>query len=467
MKKTIIYIFLGCLGILFLDSCSKSDSSESVQVSTPPLQIGQPVSDASPLSGAIKGTMLAGKTYSVSGDIIINATDTLVIQPGVHIQMGAGVNVAVKGTLLSLGSKDQPIWFTVPNTTKTDLPGADMSLDNAYKGLWCGINCDTSCSLLILKWTHIEFVGAKFTSALVNGNKVGSNSYGIFFQNPKGFFIMEDSWMYGTVDDAIRPNGKFCIMRNTFEKCGAPGNGGDIINVKSGGTGDAAYNLFIGGATNGTKASNKGGSTIQTNCYFYNNTYVHCGYKQPNPTGRAGSWNFEEGAKGLAYNGLLVNCRTGLRIVISPLADTANIRYGYNYNYGDSQNVMNWIYPPADLTVPQNTDIPYFIPTGFVKGQAMPVYTAPSNLVGANKPMFKNFNLPSAVNHLIDIQAVGNFDFHLQTNSPAIGKGYTGFQPLSIISNQVPIHKFYGATEISLPGIDIGCYQINGSGNQH
>lgn len=467
MKKQFLIRSFYMTILIFLVACSKDSSNETVNVSTPILQVGQAVSDATPLSGAIKGTMISGKTYLVSGDIIINAGDTLVIQPGVRVNMGEGINMAVKGTLLSLGSKEKPIWIGTPNLTKTDIPGADMTTDEAYKGHWCGINCDTSCKLLVIKWTHIEYVGAKFTTSLVNGNKVGNSSYGIFFQNPNGVFVLEDSWMYGTTDDAIRPNGKFCIMRNTFEKCGAPGNGGDIINVKSGGSGDAAYNLFIGGATNGTKASNKGGSTVQANCCFYNNTYIHMGYKQPNPTGRAGSWNFEEGAKGMAYNGLLVNCRTGLRIVISPLADTTNIKYGYNYNYGDSQSVMNWVYPPADLTIPQSSDIPSFTPIGYTWGQAMPVYTAPSNLVTANNPQFVNFPLPAKVGHLIDVQAVGSFDFHLQSSSPAIGKGYTSFTPISISTNHIPKDANYGATDITLPGADIGCYQINGKGNQH
>ena len=35
-------------------------------VSQPQIQVGQPVSDASPLSGSIKGTMLTGKTYTIS-----------------------------------------------------------------------------------------------------------------------------------------------------------------------------------------------------------------------------------------------------------------------------------------------------------------------------------------------------------------------------------------------------------------
>lgn len=463
MKKQLLQFGFIAMMAISLFSCSKSsNSSETINVSTPPYQVGQAVSDAAPLCGSIKGTMLTGKTYTVSCDILINAGDTLLIQPGVTINMGSGVNFGVKGTLLSLGTKAQPIYITVPGITKTDQVGAPMNTDPAYVGKWCGINMDTSCRLCVIKWTHIEYGGAVFGTSQITGNKSGSNSYIIFAQNPNTVLVLEDSWIYGSLDDCMRPNCKFSIMRNTFEKCGSPAIGGDVVNVKSGGVGDAAYNLFIGGATNGTKASNKGGTPVQTNCNFYNNTYIHCGYKQPNPTGRAGSWNYEEGSRGMAYNGLLVNCRTGLRIVNSPLADTMNMSYGYNYNYGDSQAVYNWIYPPADLTYPQPTDIPAFTPTGYVRGQVIPVYTY-NGVVGANKPQFVNFPLPATVNKLIDVQAVGTFDFHLLPSSPCIGKGNTGFAPLAV----VPVNPKFGATEITPPGADLGCYQSNGKGNQH
>ena len=454
---------IGMVAIMALSvySCKKSASEEKNVVSTPPFQLGAAVSDAAPLSGSIKGTMLTGKTYTISGDILVNKGDTLLIQPGATLHMGAGVNFGIKGVLLSLGSKEKPIWITVADVAKTDAPGTNPLGDPAFSGKWCGINADTSCNLLVIKWTHIEFCGAAFGTSQIANNKSGSNSYAVFFQNPYGNFVFEDSWVYGTVDDCMRPNGRFSIMRNTFEKCGYAG--GAVINVKSGGQGDAAYNLIIGGATNGTKASNKGGTPVQTNCRFYNNTYVNMGYRQANPTGRAGSWNYEEGAKGMAYNGLLVNCRTGLRIVFNPLADTSNIQYGYNFNYGDSIGVYNWAYPPADLSKPNPTDIPApasYLPTGYVIGA---VYSSNPAVVGSNNPQFVNYPLPAAAARLQDISAIGTFDFHLKSNSPAIGKGYTGFSPLAL----VPIDPIYGATEITMPGADMGAYQSNGSGNQH
>jgi hypothetical protein len=51
----------------------------------------------------------------------------------------------------------------------------------------------------------------------------------------------------------------------------------------------------------------------------------------------------------------------------------------------------------------------------------------------------------------------------LLPGSSLIGKGNTSITPLIV----VPLDPTYGATEVTMPGADLGCYQINGSGNQH
>jgi hypothetical protein len=132
---------------------------------------------------------------------------------------------------------------------------------------------------------------------------------------------------------------------------------------------------------------------------MYNNTMVDCGYRRA-AAGRGGSLNFEEGSKGVAYNNLMVNCKFGLRIVGSAnysgntlvIADTTNIKYGYNYNYADSASVANQFYPVPFLTKPQSTDIPAptYLPAKYMLGQ---VYDG-SSLVGKNSPQFVNFPLP-------------------------------------------------------------------------
>ena len=429
-----------------------------MQISTPPLQIGQVVSDSVPLTGAIKGTMLSGKTYTLSGDVTVNEGDTLLLQKGVKVYMTNNADVIVKGTLLSLGTKDQPNYFTVKDGVKTNDQSVNPDNDDAYKGLWTGINCDVTCKLLVLKWTHIEFGGGVYTTPPVAGTKANDNSFVVLFQNVDGVFVMEDSWVYGGIDDPIRlKGGKFNIMRNTFEKSGK--TGGDAINVKSGSVGNMAYNLFIGSATTGTKASNKGGTPIQTNVNMYNNTYVNSGFRRVE-SGRGGSVNYEEGSKGKAYNNLIVDCRFGFRIVNDPLADTLHLNYGNTYNYNSTLETANEIYPTGYITKPQASDFPSpssFLPTGYTLGA---IYNG-SSVVAKNNPKFVNYTLPQT--NFKKIATVGSYNFHLATGSPCVGKGSTAFSPLNV----VPIDPNYGSTEITLPGKDIGAFQTDGTGNQH
>jgi hypothetical protein len=81
MKQKFTYLI--AILVAGLVSCSKADETKDLweAVITP----ASPISESTPLTGAVKGTMLAGKTYTVSGDIFVNAGDTLVIQPGVIV----------------------------------------------------------------------------------------------------------------------------------------------------------------------------------------------------------------------------------------------------------------------------------------------------------------------------------------------------------------------------------------------
>ena len=434
-------------GIMLFAACKKNDSTT---VSQPPLQIGQAVSDAAPLSGAIKGTMLTGKTYTINGDVIVNKGDTLLLQKGVTINFATKANFTVAGTFISLGTSDAPNWITVAGVTKTDNTGATLTSDPAFTGKWCGINCDTTCSLFIMKWTHVEFCGAPLPGNPVNGLTAGDASFAIYFQKIGGTFVLEDSWIYGTIDDAVRiGGGNVSIMRNTFEKCGS--NTGEDVNVKSGTKGDIAYNVMMGGATNGVKASDAGATGTEENCFSYNNTIVDQGYRQSSTSGHGGSVNYEKSGAGKIYNNLYVNCKIGLRVVNT--ADTNNSTYGNNYFYGDSLSVINLIYAAGDdaVTKPQTTDIPV----------TATWLANPASIVSANNPQFKSFSLPNY--NYINTDYMAGFDLHLQASSPAVGKGNATVAPMAL----VPLNPTYGATEITAPGTDIGAYQTNGKGNQH
>ncbi len=463
MKKLVFLLSNLILALAMLSSCKKAiDHKELYQAIVP---IAAPISDTGCLSGSVKGTMLAGKTYKVCGNLIVNRGDTLIIQEGVTINFTGNYGIGVKGSLICLGTKEHPNWFTQSGVVKTDQLGADPSKDPAYAGKWTGIIGDTSCYLMIIKWTHIEFAGGASNGTVAS---VSKNAYPVLFQNPYGIFVLEDSWLYGSTDDPFRIlGGKMAVLRNTFEKCGY--TGGEAMNAKAGTIGDFAYNLCIGMATNGPKLSNSGAiaGVPGSNVRMYNNTIVNCGFRRA-AAGRGGSINFEQGAAGLAYNNIIVNCKFGLRIVQNPIADTANIRYGYNLNYGDSLSIVNQFIPSAAISTAITnavaTNIPNdftFLPDGWKPGNT---YNAPASFAGANNPQFINAPVPLPQGYSFkDVNIVAGYNFGLKLTSPCIGEGFTGFKP----RGDVPVDAKYGVTELTPPGKDLGAYQSNGKGNQH
>lgn len=472
MKKNILSLSLFAI-IVILSGCDKKADDKDLWQAVIP--VVSPISDAQCLSGAKNGTLLAGKTYNVCGDVFVNAGDTLFIQEGVTINFGLDavtgkpVGIGVNGTLICLGTREKPVLFTFPGVIKTDQLGSDPTKDPAFTGKWTGIIGSPTCKMMIIKWTRIEFGGGTLSAAM---KQLAASPYPVYFANPLGIFVLEDSWLYGSVDDPFRIlGGKMSVMRNTFEKCGY--TGGEAMNAKAGTIGDFAYNLMIGQATNGSKLSNSGAAVgvPSSNVRMYNNTIVNCGYRRV-AAGRGGSINFEEGAGGMAYNNLIINCKFGLRVVQSPIADTANLRYGYNWYYADSVLVASQFIPSLPLSnaisQPQETDVPKpstYLPANFKVGDiVLSTYIAPASIVGVNNPQFINGPIPLPTGlKLQDIAVVGTYNFALKPTSPCIGAGYTGFTPRA----DVPIDAKYGATEITPPGKDIGCYQTNGRGNQH
>jgi len=474
MKKTLFTLIALILSGSVFYSCKKiadykNLSTAVVPIATPISNAGCLAPDPNANSKSVKGTMLAGQTYNVCGNLLVNLKDTLIIQPGVKVNFIGNYGIGVHGTLISLGTKTAPVYFTHLGAVKTDKIGNNPSTDSAYVGKWTGIIGAPDCNKIILKWTHIEFAGGATSGDI---KVFAASPYPIYFQNPYGTLVLEDSWIYGSVDDAVRTlGGKLEFFRNTFEKCGY--NSGEALNAKAGTIGDYAYNVCIGIATNGPKNSNISAipGVPGSNIRMYNNTIINCGYRRA-AAGRGGSIDFEQGAAGMAYNNIIVNCKFGLRIVQNPIADTANIRYGYNYSYADSITVANQIYPSlavsTAITVPQATDVPAyasFLPSGWTVGA---VYSANPAVLGTNNPQFINGPVPlPAGAKLADIVTVGSYNFNLNLNSPYIGKGYTGFSPYGLEKSTVPVDPIYGVTEYTLPGKDIGAYQTNGKGNQH
>jgi hypothetical protein len=444
------------------------------------------------LGNSYNGTLKAG-IYTFSGAIYINPGDTLLLQSGVKLLSVDSTGMIVNfGAFVSLGTQDNPNWITGqaqyndPATYKNTTPTSadvDPALKLTHSKAWSGIQCDTSATLLILKWTHIEFVGnvagAANATLFEGAYAAADNLFTVLFQNPKGNLIIEDCWIYGTSTDALRcKRGKVHIMRNTVEKMAH--DDGDAFNVKGGTVGDMAYNLFIGTAKGGTKAANAGqlAGTSATQINMYNNTYINGGWRTT-ASDRGSDINYESGSSGYAYNNIIVNCLTGLRVLSNPAAQWNLMQVGNNLTYGDTTNVLDQIYPTGKFLFAPSTDIPN--PANWYPGYSNGAstitttvlglsYSAPTSLVGMNNPQFFNYSLPITTVNGSFREAfkqgnyVGSYDFRLKSTSPAIGKGYTGFTPLNATS--AITNPAFKAT-VTPPNKDLGAFPTDGSGNQH
>lgn len=396
------------------------------------------------LVGQMRGTLLQGRTYRLRGDVIIPAGEEIVVQPGVTvIAEGDGGDIGpeftIHGSFISLGTEQQPVFFTVPENQRT--------LANRYAGLWGGFQASETAEALVLKWSRVEYVGGV---AGPGTPRAGSIRYGIWTLSDQTEVVIEDSWFYGAADDFYRPvGGKLNIVRNTFEFMGY--DGGDVINIKGGTVGNIAYNVVIGAATNAFKPSDDGASTIQTTIAVYNNTVLNSGFRRAG-TNRGANINFENGARGVAYNNLLVNNKMGLRIVAD--TDIANLAYDYQWLYGSHQELVDEFIPSDSVTEQQPNDV--------------------MGGVGENNPMFVNYDIdrfalaeyhsfedqPHAMNRIVD----EGYDFRLQAGSPALGAGTTNF---SIVNVDWQILSGSRGATILQPSADIGAYPANGSGNRH
>lgn len=491
---------------VFMSACSST--STEVQVSTPPIVIGKQFSGDT-LRGIIRGTVpntyppgtpKAGQphtTYYMDSSVIIQATDTLLIQPGITIIMlntgqtnpAGAPEFQVYGSMICAGEKGKPIYLTAQPNKHNYASLTDINSD----ALWGGIECagvgnslaPNGSGDLIIKWTHIEFAGgaSAVSDPIV---KASGARYAVWYQNPKGNFIMEDSWLTGSTDDPLRcSGGKISIFRNVIE-CAAPTTGD--FNMKTGTVGDIAYNVFVGIATNGPKLANTNGITPECNVNIYNNTIVTCGWRVVKPS-RAGSTNIEDGARGTVFNNLIVNCRTGFRLLENPLADTANTAYGYQYYYGSVDTIVHMFYPnknnvggvevpkPGDVAGTAKANDPKFVGYNVEQFPASIFATFPASYtsqlpypaVNLMRSMDENGN-----SRFADVTTSFKSDFHLQPASPCVGKAFTGVvktnagSTITIPMNLgIPLKSSsnpFGATQKGL-GADFGAYQTDGSGN--
>jgi hypothetical protein len=367
-------------------------------------------------AGNVEGTWEKNTTYIAGGTLTIAKGKTLTIQEGVTVIFdGTGTQAApelsVQGKLYSMGTEDKPITFTIPEAKRTKA--------NIFAGTWGGVQATPDASEVVLLYTNIEYAGAPTgpgNASLFAGSPYsdGDPRYGLLFSNTDGKFVMKNSRIAYTADDGMRiVGGTILIANNMFVLNGK--NGGESVNIKSSVTGTVAFNISYRAATNAWKWSNASGAsaTPQTDMNVYNNTAIECGWRQTK-TGRGGSLNVEKGARGQAYNNLVVNSRFGYKQVGD--ADVANISVGYSHYYGTDDVMVNQFYPSDGTLV-----------KGEKESNKDVVGTA-----GQNDPMFVNYPVSTYTStYPVDPSTLDYMpaaaDFHLKTGAPGLGKGKTGF----------------------------------------
>jgi len=403
MKTSKLYAIIAVI-VTAISSCSKSNN-EKTNVITPTVPASNPISPGN-ITGFVKGTLTTGNTYTVTGDLTIKQGDTLASQQGVTVIVKGNAQINVQGVLNLVGTSDQPISF---------------NSDLQTPGSWGGFQCD-SAQAVTIKWTHIDNTGGPDPS--------GGHRKTVIVAVPINV-VIEDSWFTNGQDDLIRmQNGAhISLLRNTILCSGS--TDGEAINLKTGVTGDVAYNVIYSQAGTGVKMETSDVVPLpQTVVNVYNNTLVCIGWRrgQAEP-GRGVSVGLN--AKANVYNNIMMNNYQGLEIFVD--ADTLNTKYGNNLFYA-SQDTY------ADTTGGGNLAISIranFYPSdGVGKPQASDLI---STAVGSQDPMFKTFDGKVATKN----GAATTNDFHLLAGSPALGKGNTQYNA------------------------DIGAYTSDTKGNKH
>ena len=378
LNVTMKRIALLAIGVIALFSYSCRKAKNEVSIAQSPIVVAHPITQDT-LAGTIKGTLVSGKTYYVSADIVVNGGDTLTVQPGVTVivlnptSALTAPTIIINGILKCIGTQSSPITFTAP-------------VGNKAAGAWGGLECDSS-NYVDIEWTNIEYGGGKGDGKVPNAT---GTQYAVSCRKAGATFIFTDSRVGYYSNDGLRLNAcNVKVLRSTFEYIGI--TGGESINVKLGTTGDFAYNVIWSSATNALKFETS--ATVfypQTSVNVYNNTIINNGFRNPAKPGNGVL--FDLFTKGNVYNNIFVNCKQSLRITKAADTVAGHINYGNNLFFATVDSLKNYFYPAGDWGHSQSTDLM----------MTDPKFTSLDNNISNTT----NTNQPQ-----------------ISANSPAIGKG--------------------------------------------
>lgn len=224
-----IYGFAKYSGFCLLICCFLSGCSKKSQV-TEPLPV-----NFTELGGSIEGTLTSYKSpYWVTKDLVVDSNATLTVAEGVRLYFGDSSKLMVKGQLVCLGSKSNPIllsskdkyWSGViikaslqPSTLQfvvVENVDLTMILDTSRNGAIDISNADVTIRNSIFRNNKSKNGGA---ISLIQSNSIITNN--IFYNNSAD--------VYGGAVLSMESSNK--IVNNTFYKNRSYNYGGALVLV--------------------------------------------------------------------------------------------------------------------------------------------------------------------------------------------------------------------------------------------
>lgn len=412
--KLRVSILLASVTAASLASCSKHDTTTVI---TPTVPASNPIAPGN-ISGFVKGTFTTGNTYTITGDITIKPGDTLASQQGVTVIVKNNAQIFVQGVVNMVGTGTQPI---------------TINSDNNKPGSWGGFQCDSLVPAVTLKWVNIQNTGGPDPS--------GGPRKSVYVHSVVPVTVdIEDCWFTNGQDDLLRieNNAKVTILRNTILSSGS--TDGEAVNIKSGCTGDVAYNVIYSQAGTAVKLETSSTKPFpQTMINVYNNTMVSNGWRRGHAEpGRGVSVGLN--AIGNVFNNIMVDNYQGFYLISD--GDTLRTTYGYNLFYSSADSFVD---TTGGVNTPVNIRANFYPAVGKAVPQPSDII---STAVGDKDPQFKSFD---KLIFLLNGVSTTN-DFHLLSGSPALGKGVATFGKNGLVAT--------GST-------DMGAYTTDGRGNQH
>ena len=392
MKINYLLIFSMTL-LLFTIGCEKDEDID------PEIEITEPTEEG--ISGQVSGIWTKGKTYNITGHLEIPEDKSLTIEEGVKVVMTDPLletEIIIRGELYCLGTETNPVIFTVPDKLKNE--------ENLYGNLWGGMVSAPTSKAVVLKYTILEYGGAVTTEespsvkAGLYKAVAGKHLPALYYGNVDGNFVVINSIIRNFYDDALYvEGGNTIITNNLIYAVGAPAD--DAINLKSGVLADVAFNMIYSPNTSALKLSNSGERTPQLYVIAYNNTIINGGWRRP--TIKGGSIWVENNVRAEMYNNMIANDRFGIKRDTGNPEDDRSLFYNTFY-YGYTQEAVDQFQPGEEIIAGINDII--------------------GTKAGENDPKFVNYPLST---DMYNAEFDTNWDFHLQSGSPALNNGKTDF----------------------------------------